>query len=182
MTADDAKPPSPARRPRWRRWAIEAAIFLAVLAGFQAWQLRDAARGPAPEISGRLVDGSPFELAQWRAQHPGKPVLLYFWAEWCPVCKTTAGTVTAVAEDWPVTTIAMQSGSAGEVAAQMAARGYRWQTVADAQGELTRRYGFAGVPAFAVIDPAGEIRFVAMGWTSETALRLRLWWAGRAAS
>jgi thiol-disulfide isomerase/thioredoxin len=182
MTADDAKPPSPERRPRWRRWAIEATIFLAVVAGFQAWQLRDAARGPAPEISGRLVDGSPFDLAQWRAQYPGKPVLLYFWAEWCPVCKTTAGSVTAVAEDWPVTTVAMQSGSAAEIAAQMAARGYRWSTVADPQGELTRRFGFAGVPAFAVIDPGGEIRFVAIGWTSETALRLRLWWAGRAAS
>ena len=175
---DKSTAPPPGRR-RWRRWALEATIFLAVLVAFQAWQLRDTARGPAPDFAGQRVDGTPFDLAGWRAQHPGQPVLLYFWAEWCPVCRTTAGTVTAIAEDWPVTTIAMQSGTVGEVAAHMAARGYAWPTLADARGEITKRYGFAGVPAFAVIDPAGEIRFVAMGWTSEIGLRLRLWWAGR---
>jgi thiol-disulfide isomerase/thioredoxin len=175
---DESAAPRP-RRPRWRRWALEAAIFLAVFLAFQAWQLRDAARGPAPDIAGQHLDGTPFDLAGWRAQHAGRPVLLYFWAEWCPVCKTTAGTVSAIAGDWPVTTIAMQSGGAAEVAAHMAARGYTWPTLADAQGEITKRFGFAGVPAFAVIDPRGEIRFVAMGWTSELGLRLRLWWAGR---
>lgn len=175
----DGPAPPAASRPRWRRWALEAAIFLAVLAAFQAWQLRDAARGPAPGFAGQRIDGTPFDLAGWRTQHAGKPVLLYFWAEWCPVCRTTAGTVTAIAEDWPVTTIAMQSGSAAEVAAHMVARGYRWPTLVDARGEITQRYGLAGVPAFVVIDPAGEIRFVAMGWTSELGLRLRLWWAGR---
>jgi thiol-disulfide isomerase/thioredoxin len=174
------EPATPAARgPRWRRWALEAALFLVVLVAFQAWQLRDVARGPAPGFSGPRLDDTPFELAGWRAQHPGKPVLLYFWAEWCPVCRTTAATVTAIAEDWPVTTIAMQSGTASEVAAHMAARGYAWPTLADARGEITQRYGFTGVPAFAVIDPAGQIRFVTMGWTSEPGLRLRLWWAGR---
>ena len=174
---DKSAAPPPGRR-RWRRWALEATIFLAVLVAFLAWQLRDAARGPAPDFAGQRVDGTPFDLARWRAEHPGKPVLLYLWAEWCPVCRTTAGTVTAIGEDWPVTTIAMQSGDAAEVAAHMAARGYRWPTLADARGEITQRYGLVGVPAFVVIDPAGEIRFVAIGWTSEVGLRLRLWWAG----
>lgn len=169
----------PPKRPRWRRWVLEATFFLTVLVAFQAWQLRDVARGPAPDFAGQRLDGTPFDLAGWRAQHAGKPVLLYFWAEWCPVCRTTAGTVTAIAEDWPVTTVAMQSGGAADVAAHMAARGYRWPTLVDARGEITKTYGFAGVPAFAVIDPAGDIRFVAMGWTSEVGLRLRLWWAGR---
>jgi thiol-disulfide isomerase/thioredoxin len=175
---DEPAAPAP-KRPRWRRWVLEATIFLTVLVAIQAWQLRDVARGPAPDFAGQRLDGTPFDLAGWRAQHAGQPVLLYFWAEWCPVCRTTAGTVTAVAEDWPVTTVAMQSGGAAEVAAHMAAHGYRWPTLVDARGEITRNYGFAGVPAFAVIDPAGDIRFVAMGWTSEIGLRLRLWWAGR---
>jgi thiol-disulfide isomerase/thioredoxin len=175
---DEPAAPAP-KRPRWRRWVLEATIFLTVLVAFQAWQLRDVARGTAPDFAGQRLDGTPFDLAGWRAQHDGKPVLLYFWAEWCPVCRTTAGTVTAIAEDWPVTTVAVQSGGAAEVAAHMAARGYRWPTLVDARGEITKTYGFAGVPAFAVIDPAGDIRFVAMGWTSEVGLRLRLWWAGR---
>ena len=30
----------------------------------------------------------------------------------------------------------------------------------------------------AILDPAGNIRFVSQGYTSEIGLRLRLWWAG----
>lgn len=64
----------------------------------------------------------------------------------------------------------------------MAGKGYGWPTVVDPAAEILRRYGLAGVPAFIVIDPAGDIRFVAVGYTSELGLRLRLWWAGRASS
>ena len=53
--------PAPAT-PRWRRWLVEAAIFIAVLTAFQLWQLRDAARGPAPDISGHDLGGNPFHL------------------------------------------------------------------------------------------------------------------------
>ena len=172
-TTTDRKP------PRWRRWLVEAAIFIAVLTAFQLWQLRDAARGPAPEISATMVDGRHFDLSAWRASHPDRALLLYFWAEWCPVCKTTAGSVSNIAADWPVTTIAVQSGDNAALARHMQAAGYDWPTVNDPQGETLRRYGLPGTPSFAIIAPDGQIRFVAMGYTSEIGLRLRLWWASR---
>ena len=109
-------------------------------------------------------------------------MLLYFWAEWCPICKTTAGTVTNVSADWPVTSIAIQSGAAEQVAGVMAAKGYRWPTLPDPAAEVLRQFGLAGTPAFVVIDPAGDVRFVLLGYTSELGLRLRLWWAGRMSS
>lgn len=164
---------------RWRRWLIEASIFVVVLTSIQLWQLRDAARGLAPEISAEMVDGRHFNLSEWRATHPDSALLLYFWAEWCPVCKTTAGTVSNIAADWPVTTIAVQSGDAAAVARHMQAAGNNWPTVNDPQGELLRQYGLPGTPSFAILSPDGEIHFVAMGYTSEIGLRLRLWWANQ---
>jgi thiol-disulfide isomerase/thioredoxin len=181
--SDEAQPGKAENvRPRWRRWAFEALLFIAIVAAVQFWQVRDTPRGPAPAFAGQLVDGQAFELAAWRARHGGQPVLLYFWAEWCPICKTTAGTVSALSADWPVTSIAIQSGPPAQVAAFMADQGYGWSTVVDPKAEILRRYGLAGVPAFIVIDPAGDIRFVAVGYTSELGLRLRLWWAGRGAA
>ena len=53
--------------------------------------------------AGQLGDGQPFDLAAWRAAHAGRPLLLYFWAEWCPICRTTSGSVSNVSADWPVT-------------------------------------------------------------------------------
>lgn len=165
--------------PRWRRWLFEIAIFLALFAAFQAWQLRDTARGQAAEFNAVLLDGTTFNLREYRTAHPGQPLLLYFWADWCPVCKTTAGSVSSIAADWPLLTIATQSGDAAAVQRFMQEKGYRWPTLADQGGEIMQDYRLPGTPGFVVIAPDGEIRFVAVGYTSELGLRLRLWWAGR---
>ena len=80
------------------------------------------------------------------------------------------------------TSVAIQSGTAEQVARVMAEKGYRWPTLPDPAGEVLRQYGLAGPPAFIVINPAGDVRFVSLGYTSELGLRLRLWWAGRESS
>ena len=163
----------------WRRWGLEVAIFIGVLIGFQMWQLRDTTRGPAPEFSGQRLDGGHFDLASWQAKHPDQATLLYFWADWCPICKTTAGSVSSVSEDWPVTTIASQSGEAPAITRWMADRDYRWPTLADPSGKIMKQYGIPGLPGFVIIAPDGQIRFVSVGYTSEIGLRLRLWWASK---
>ena len=58
-------------------------------------------------------------------------------------------------------------------------RGYGWSPLPDPQGKILSQYGLHGVPAFVIINPAGEISFVSTGFTSEVGLRLRLWWASR---
>lgn len=164
---------------RWKRWLLEAAIFLSIFLGVQLWQTRDVPRGPAPQFHGTLASGGEISLDAWRAQHGGEAVLLYFWADWCPICKTVAGSVDAIAHDSPVLTVALQSGAADRVARFLAERQRNWPTVIDENGHITASYGFKGVPAFVVIDPSGIIRFVESGYSSEIGLRLRLWWAGR---
>lgn len=173
----DASPAPVSRRYRWRRWLGEALLFLAVVAGIHLWQTRDTPGGPAPDIQGLLADGGSTSLAAWRGRHPGRAVLLHFWADWCPICKTTAGSVDAVGKDWPLLTVAMQSGPPPAIARHLQQAGHAWTTLADPDGQLTARYGLRGVPAFVVIDAANHIRFVEVGYTSEVGLRLRLWLA-----
>ena len=174
------QPPAVNKPPRWRRWLVEIILFAAILVAFQAWQLRATpSAGAAPDFSGTRVDGSAFALNDYRAAHPGQPVLLYFWADWCPVCRTTAGSVSSIAEDWPVMTLATQSGDAAAVRRFMQEKGYQWPTLADPDGKIMQRYRLPGTPAFVVIAPDGNIRFVNVGYTTEIGLRLRLWWAGR---
>ena len=38
----------------------------------------------APDFSVKLIDGTDFKLSDYKGE---KPVLLYFWATWCPYCK-----------------------------------------------------------------------------------------------
>ncbi|MBL8430242.1 MAG: protein disulfide oxidoreductase [Dechloromonas sp.] len=162
--------------PRWRRWALEAVIFVTLFAAFQAWQLRNTPSGPAPYFAGKLIDGHPFDLTAWRQQHPGKALLVYFWADWCGVCKVTSGTISNINADWPLITVAMQSGPAEKVVETMRQREYAWPTIADPASQIFREYGFKGVPAFVIIAPDGTIQTTSIGYTSEIGLRLRLWW------
>ncbi len=172
--------PEPSEKaPRWRLWLLEGLIFCATFVAFQLWQTRGAVQGPVPAFAGTLVNGQSFDLNAWRAAHPGQPALIYFWAEWCGICRTTAGNVAAIGQDWPVITIAAESGDAAAVAKTMAERDYRWPTLPDPSGSILRQYGLRGVPAFIVIDPDGNIRSTQLGYTSELGLRLRLWWAAR---
>ena len=174
------QPPAVNKPPRWRRWLVEIILFATLLVAFQAWQLRATPNaGAAPDFNGTQIDGSAFDLADYRTAHPGQPVLLYFWADWCPVCRTTAGSVSSIAADWPVMTLATQSGDAAAVQRFMQEKGYQWPTLADPHGQIMQRYRLPGTPAFVVIAPDGNIRFVSVGYTTEIGLRLRLWWAGR---
>lgn len=175
-TAPQSPQPPPPRR-RWTRWLAEIGVFVLVLAAVQWWQTRDVPGGPAPDFDAVFADGARGSLAAWRAAHPGQVTALYFWAEWCPICKAQEGSVEALRADWPVLTVAMQSGDPAAVSQILKQRSLAWTTAVDPDGAIAARYGLRGVPALVVIDRAGELSAVAVGYTTGWGMRLRLWWA-----
>jgi thiol-disulfide isomerase/thioredoxin len=162
---------------RLRRGLIDAGILAFIFVAVQAWQQRDIPSGKAPQTGGYLADGQAFCLNDWREHHPGKVVALHFWAEWCPICRTEEGSISAVSKDWSVITVAMQSGTAEQVTQHLRKEGLDWSTLVDSTGRISSGYGLKGVPAFVVIDRNGVIRSVSTGYTSELGMRVRLWWA-----
>ena len=165
------------RRARWRLGLELAAILVAVV-GIQAYRQRDTASGPAPPLAGRLLSGQTVSLAALR----GRPVLVHFWATWCPVCRLEQSSIAAIARDHAVLTVAFQDGSAEQVRAYMRREGLDYPVLADPYGVLASRYGVRAVPTSFIIGPRGRIRFVEVGYTSEAGLRLRMWLAARLAA
>ena len=140
----------------------------------QAWLTRDAPRGPAPGISGMLLDGTPVNLAAMQ----GRPVLVHFWATWCPVCRLGNDAIDALADDHPVLTVAIDD-SADDIRAFMQETGVDYPVLHDHSGVVARQYAIRGVPTSFIVDATGNIRFVETGYTTGIGLQLRLWWAGR---
>lgn len=183
---DHTSPPS--RLARWRRhWQLRwknhlgtVALVAAVVVGMQLWQTRDVPSGPAPDGPVTLLkaDGRTVQttLAAWRRAHPGQPVALHFWAEWCPICRTEEHSITRLARDWPVLTVAMQSGEAAQVQRVLQQRQLPWPTVLDPRGVWAQRHGIKAVPGFVVVDAHGQLRTPSAGYTTEIGMRLRLWW------
>ena len=157
---------------RWLAIFLQLLIILIIFMGLRAWQLRDAINGQAPNIRGVLLDGQLVELAQYS----GQPVLVYFWASWCPVCKMTSDSVNSIAEDYKVITVASWSGEAGLVEKYVQQADLTMPVIVDNEGQWAERYGVKGVPASFIIDGTGNVQFIESGYTTEYGLRSRLWW------
>jgi len=166
---------------RWMRWMLEALLIIAIVVAVQLWQARDLPEGPAPQLAGTLVDGRAASLADALKAANGKPVLVAFWATWCPVCKAEEGNIAAVARDWPTLTIAMQSGDAAAVAKHLKERGLDFPALIDADGRLATAWKVRGVPTHFIVDSRGIVRFQLVGYTTSIGMRARLWWASRPA-
>jgi thiol-disulfide isomerase/thioredoxin len=170
-------PPSkakPGTARRWRRRALEALVLLVLILGIRAWQQSGTASGPAPALAGELLDGKPVALAAFA----GRPVLVHFWATWCPICRAEQGSIDALARDVPVITVAMQSGSREEVIQFLRKEALNFPVLNDPDGMIAAQWGVRAVPASFIVDGAGQIRFLEIGYTTGAGLRLRLWLAG----
>ena len=159
----------------WLRWLLEIGLLVLVFLAVQAWLTRDAPRGAAPEIRGTLLDGSPITLSSLQ----GQPVLLHFWATWCPICSLEQGSIDAIAQQHRVLTIAIDEGPARAVSTYLREAGVDYPVLHDPGNDIARDYAIRGVPTSFILDPGGDIRFVEQGYTTGIGLRLRLWWAGR---
>ncbi len=159
----------------WRSRVIQILLFVLLIAGIRFWQQRDMATGAAPMLQGMTLAGQPYSLPA----HPDRPVMVHFWATWCPICRTEQSSIADMASDYPnAITVAMQSGKSDAVANHMREQGIEFPVVNDPDGSIARAWGVHAVPVSFIIAPDGKIRFVEVGYTTGIGLRLRLWLAG----
>ncbi|HYN79792.1 MAG TPA: protein disulfide oxidoreductase [Lamprocystis sp. (in: g-proteobacteria)] len=152
-------------------WLTNLLLILAVFVGVQWWTARPLATGAAPALIGHTLDGAAFDLKDLR----GQPVLVHFWATWCPVCKLGNSAIDMIAKDHRVVTVAMQSGSATFIDRFLNEEGLSFPVVPDESGAIASRWGVPGVPATFIIGADGQIVSATMGLSTETGLRARLW-------
>jgi thiol-disulfide isomerase/thioredoxin len=161
------------REKKWVRVAAQAVLIVAIYLGIRAYQTRAAARGHAPPLSGTTTAGQMADLSSLKEG----PVLVHFWATWCGVCRLEQGSIDSVAEDYPVLTVASRSGPTSAVASYLKDQGLSFPAIADTRGLLAQDWGVNAFPTTFVVDEAGTIRHLEVGFTSELGLRARLWLA-----
>ena len=104
------------------------------------------------------LDGQPVSLSRYLGK---KPVLLVFWATWCPECKAAIPKINA-----------LHGGPAGEtmqilaldfrekrekVAATVKSRDIRYPVLLDERGQVARAFAVVGIPTYVLIGRDGTV-------------------------
>ena len=106
-----------------------------------------------------------------------KPVLIHFWATWCPVCKAEAGNIQTISENFQVITIAVKSGNDSELKEYLNSRNLNYRVINDSDGKISSDFDISVFPTTIIYDKNGDVAFSDVGYTSTFGLWLRMWWA-----
>jgi len=145
------------------RHAIAAMLFLlcgAALAGPErivpnggaGAAIPGASTGPAADFTLPDLDGRPVTLGPLLGK---TPVLLVFWATWCPECKAAIPEINALVTG-PLKEKLLVFGidfreSREKVDRAVKSRAIRYPVLLDEQGEAARAYGMVGIPTYVLI-------------------------------
>jgi thiol-disulfide isomerase/thioredoxin len=105
-----------------------------------------------------------------------KPVLIHFWATWCPTCKLEAANIEFISKHFEVVTIAVDSGTSAKLRAYIKEKNYTYRVVNDSLKHLSKEFNIAGFPTTFIYDKNKKLIFSEVGYTSIIGLYLRMWW------
>jgi cytochrome c biogenesis protein CcmG/thiol:disulfide interchange protein DsbE len=150
--------------------AIGAIVGICVPAGLLL-PVGRAASVRAPDFRLPLLGGGTTGLSAYK----GKPVILLFWAPWCPTCNGEAPGWERAYDEAKAKGVAVLG--IGLLDGRQACRGFvtrhhlTFPNAYDADGRVAKAYGFTYQPYWAVISRAGVLVRHEYGPTSQAELR-----------
>ncbi len=154
-------------------------LVIVFFAGLTYWYEPCCVRAALPQAAGSLMQ-TPF-LDESQKQHTlseftGGPLIVNFWATWCPVCVKKMGTLNSFAKKFQeqggtIISLSEDSGGLGTVKAYFARHDYKNLPIyLDSSGQLMGAFGASGLPTSIFIDANGnELGRIAGGidWESQ---------------
>jgi len=162
---------------KWKKWAKELAVMLiltaiaATVIGYLRAPSYDNADLPNIQVS------KLYGLAYDSTEKPDEPYVLHFWATWCPVCRTEAGNIDALAKDAKVITVAVKSGGLQKIQDYMRENGLTFPVINDQNGAIATQFKISVFPTTIIVGKNGKVFWAESGYSTTWGLKLRLWLA-----
>ena len=138
--------------------ALITALLAALLFGLTVLAAPSAVAEDRLNFTGTTLSGAPFDATSLQ----GKPVVLWFWAPWCPFCNQEAPGVSAVAAANPAVTFVGVAARDDVGAMQNFVSKYHlnFTNLNDADGSIWARFNVPWQPAYLFVKPDGTSSFV----------------------
>ena len=151
-------------------------LFFAVLTiilanAISLYKSQDLSQKPLDIQNFKLIDHQEYKIPD------KKPIMIHFWATWCPVCKVEASNIDYIAKHFNVVTIAVNSKNNADIQKYMQKNHYSFKVVNDNNGMLSSKFHIAGFPTTFIYGKNKKLLFSDVGYTSTLSLYLKMWWA-----
>ncbi|XPV69659.1 MAG: redoxin domain-containing protein [Halarcobacter sp.] len=144
-------------------------IFLAIaMNGISYYKSLDLNKNRLDIDSFTLLDGSKYVVSK------DKPILVYFWASWCPICKVEAPNIEKISKDFEVVTIVVQSGSKKQIQEYIAEHKLSFKVVDDTNGFYSQKFNIKVFPTTFIYDKNKKLKFSEVGYTTTAGLYSRM--------
>lgn len=115
-----------------------------------------------------LLDNTKYTLPQ------NKPIMIHFWATWCPICKVEAPNIETISKDYEVLTIAVNSKN---IEQYLKDNNLNFKVIDDKNSNYANKFNISVYPTTLIYDKDKNLIFSDVGYTSTLGLWLRLLWA-----
>lgn len=150
------------------KFVIILAIILNIVSYFKS---QDLNKEKLTEQSFKLLDNTQYTVPN------DKPILVHFWATWCPTCKIEASNIEKISKEYEVITIASQSGSKEEIQKYLDEHNLTFKVVNDIDAEYSNKFNIQVFPTTFIYDKNKNLKFSEVGYTSTFGLYLRMFFA-----
>jgi thiol-disulfide isomerase/thioredoxin len=127
----------------------------------------DLNKAPLTQNSFTLIDGTKYKISD-------KPLMIYFWATWCPICKIQSPNIQRLSKDYEVITIAVQSGNEYEIEEYLQKENLDFKVINDFDGSISKQFNIGVYPTTLIYNSKKELVFSDVGYTSTIGLYLRM--------
>ena len=117
----------------------------------------------------RDISGQVLNMSEYR----NKPLIVHFWATWCPVCKLEAPNIEKVSTRYNVISIAVKSDSNEKIHSYMSENALNYTVVNDADGSLAKKFGIEVYPTTLIYDKKAQLQFMEVGYSTTLGLQIR---------
>lgn len=129
----------------------------------------------APAVTVTSLDGKPVDLGQYIGK---TPMLIEFWATWCPNCRELEPTMTAMHAKYGskvsfVGVAVSVNEDAALVKKYVAKHKLPWTQVYDAKGNATDKYDVPATSYVVVIDKTGKVVYTGVGGNQDIEAALK---------
>jgi len=117
----------------------------------------------APDFQLQGLDGQTVSLGNLR----GEPVLINFWATWCPPCRVEMPYIQEIYEEWTDKGLVLLAINIGESSSTVRdfiqSQNLSFTVLLDTKKDVAQRYGVSGIPTTLFIDEDGIIKDKVIG-------------------